>query len=435
MALFGVGVDEALAAVLSGKNVFVTGPGGTGKSHLIKTIQTLFMNSTLTVAPTGVAALNIDAVTAHKAFGLSFGVSTSADAEKVSAKAKKLLKSKALERIIIDEISMFRGDKLWEMDHKCRLARKKPDVPFGGLQVIMLGDFFQNGPVLTQDEEELYFQHHDTDLCCFTKTWEDIAPYPVILEEQFRQKSVHFSSMLNCLRKGERVEDIVNFINRSCYYRGEGIDAITLTSTNALSDKINKQFYDAIDAPATVYEADIKGDFTQEPVPAIMNLKVGLKVMITVNDTEAEGEEMKYANGSLGYITELKNHYVFVKLESSGEVVEVGMNTWENVEYVPRKVQLRGKSVDELERIVVGSFKAFPIRMGYAVTIHKAQGLTLPALNVDLGRGAFAAGMTYVAFSRATSSKGLRLTQKLRMRDIIVDKRVVAFYEQTFPGK
>lgn len=435
MINFGVGTDDAIAAVLEGKNVFITGSGGTGKSHTIRTIQALYSNSTLTVAPTGVAALNVDGVTTHKAFGLSFGVSTEADTQKISKKAEKLLKSKALERIIIDEVSMIRGDKLYEMDHKCRLARKKPDLPFGGLQIIMLGDFFQNGPVLTNEEEELYFQYHDSDLCCFTKTWEELAPFPILLEKQHRQNSVHFSSMLNCLRKGQRIPDIVNFINRACYDGGSGIDAVTLTTTNYLADQINMKHYKAIQGEEQIFRAEIKEDFTQQPVAEEMGMKVGLKVMIVVNDPDTSEGEPKYANGSLGHVVKILKHSVDVKLVDTDEVVNIGQHTWENAEYVPRKKRVNGKMVDELERIVIGSYKALPLRMGYALTIHKVQGLTLPVLNVDFGQGTFAPGMAYVAFSRATTAKGLRVLRKLRERDIIVDQRVVRFYEDLFPGR
>lgn len=435
MTKFGIGVDDAIAAVLEGKNVFVTGPGGSGKSYTIKTIQALYANTTLTVAPTGVSALNVDAVTAHRAFGLAFGVSTESEALKLKARVKKLLKSKALERIIIDEVSMFRADKLWEMDLKCREARKKPNVPFGGLQVIMFGDFFQNGPVLTPNEEDLYYQFHDVDLCCFSKTWEELDPYPVLLEQQYRQKSIHFSSMLNCLRRGDRVEDIVNFINTACYDKGNSLDAITLTTTNALAEKINRQRYAAVQGEERTYLATIRGDFSQKPVPEEMPLKVGAKVMVTVNDPNPEHVDPEYVNGSLGVITKLLKDSVEVLIEKSGEVVNIGHNTWENVEYIPKKTQVNGKTVDAIETVVIGSYKALPIRLGWAVTIHKAQGLTLDALNVDFGYGAFAPGMAYVALSRATTAKGLRVLRKLRFNDIIVDKRVVRFYQQTFPGK
>lgn len=435
MSNFGVGTDDAIAAVLEGKNVFITGPGGTGKSHTIKTIQTLYSNSTLTVAPTGVASLNVDGVTTHKAFGLSFGVTTEADTQKISKKAEKLLKSKALERIIIDEVSMIRGDKLYEMDHKCRLARKRPNEPFGGLQIIMFGDFFQNGPVLTTEEEDLYYQYHDSDLCCFTKTWEDLDPFPVILEKQYRQSSVHFSSMLNCLRKGQRIPDIVNFINKACYHNGQGIDAVTLTTTNYLAEQINMKHYNQIQSEEKIFTAVIMGDFNQKPVAEEMGLKVGLKVMITVNDPDTTEGDPKFSNGSLGFIEKILKSSVDVRLIDTDEVVNIGQHTWENAEYVPKKKRVNGKMVDELERIVIGSFKSLPLRMGYAVTIHKAQGLTLPLLNVDFGQGTFAPGMAYVAFSRATSAKGLRVLRLIRDRDIIVDQRIVQFYEDMFPGR
>lgn len=434
MAEFGVGTDAALGAVMSGQNIFVTGPGGSGKTFTIKTIQSLYAGSVLTVAPTGVAALNVGGMTAHRAFGLSIGVSTQADVEKMKPKVKRLLKSKALKIIIIDEVSMFRSDMLWEIDQKCRLARKKPNVPFGGLQVCMFGDFFQNGPVITEAERDVYYQFHETDLCCFSDTWKELNPYPVILEKVYRQSSVHFSTLLNCMRRGERIPDIVNFMNSHCFVDGAPLDAITLTSTNALAERINKRHFDMIPGEVVEYKAERKEEFPQSPVPEKMLLKVGCRVMITVNDPQ--GEDPQYVNGSRGVIVELLEDIIKIRLDETNAVVDVCKNTWENVEYFPLKVkEPNGKTRDELERVVIGSYTAFPVRLGWAVTIHKAQGLTLPEVNINFGYGAFAPGMAYVAFSRATTAKGLRLLQKVREKDIIVDQRVVRFYEETFPGK
>lgn len=434
MSQYGVGVEDALGAIMSGENVFISGYAGAGKSHTIKTIQSLYAGSVLTVAPTGAAAINVDGMTAHRAFGLSLGVSTKKDAEEITAKAKKLLKSKALKILIIEEISMFRADKLWEMDMKCRLARKKPKEPFGGLQVCMFGDFLQNPPVLKSEEKEIYYQFHDTELCCFSKTWKELNPYPVFLDKIYRQSSVHFSTLLNCLRKGERIPEIVEFMNTYCYNMGKPLDAITITSTNAAADKINKKRFDAIPGIPTVYKAKKTGQFNQTPVPEELYLKEGAQVMITVNDPKGL-EEPSYVNGSRGEIVELRRYSVRVRLEN-GDIVDVEPYVWVNVEYNPIKVKNPdGTITEEIEKIIIGEYRALPIRLGWAVTIHKAQGLTLPEVNVDFGNGTFAPGMAYVAFSRATSAKGLRLLRRIRDKDIIVDQRLVKFYEETFPGK
>lgn len=431
MSDFGVGVEDALGAVMSGDHVFVTGPGGSGKSYTIKTIQTLYAGSVLTVAPTGVAALNVNGMTAHRAFGLSLGIATKKEASEIKPKVKKLLKSKALKIIIIDEVSMYRADKLWEMDMKCRIARGKPNEPFGGLQIVMFGDFFQNLPVLKENEKDAYFQIHDTELCCFSKTWEELNPYPVILEKIYRTNSVHFSTLLNCLRKGERLKEVVDFFNAHCYDNGNSLDGITLTSTNSLAETINRQKFEEIPGLPVSFKAKVKGEFSQKPLPEILTLKEGAHVMITVNDFIGE----EYVNGSRGVVVDWTDEAIKVRLED-GNVVDVPENTWENVEYTPVKVRNSdGTTTEELEKVVIGSYKAFPIRLGWAVTIHKSQGLTLPVLNIDFGNGAFAPGMAYVAFSRATSAKGLRLLRKVRERDIIVDQRIVRFYENTFPGK
>lgn len=434
MSDFGVGVEAALGAIMSGDHVFVTGPGGSGKSYTIKTIQSLYAGSVLTVAPTGAAAINVDGMTAHRAFGLSMAIATQKDAEQIKPKVKKLLKSKALKIIIIDEISMFRADKLWEMDMKCRLARKEPKKPFGGLQICMFGDFFQNPPVLTEAEKENYFQFHKTELCCFSDTWQELNPYPVILEKIYRQKSVHFSTMLSCLRRGQRIPDIIKFMNTHCFDHGKPLDAITITSTNAAADKVNKKRFDEVPGLPVLYTAKIVDDFTQKPVPEELYLKEGAQVMITVNDPKGY-DEPEYVNGSRGVVIDLLKDSVTIRLDD-GKVVNVETYCWENVEYNPIKVRnTDGTTTEELEKVIIGEYRALPIRLGWAVTIHKAQGLTLPEVNIDFGYGAFSPGMAYVAFSRATSSKGLRLLRKVKESDIIVDQRIVDFYEQTFPGK
>lgn len=431
MKKYGVGVEAAIGAVMSGQNVFVTGPGGSGKTHTIKTIQSLYAGSVLTVAPTGVAAINVDGMTTHRAFGLSMGVATEKDTEKVKPKVKKLLKSKALKLLIIDEVSMSRADKLWEMDQKCRLARRQPNKPFGGLQVAMFGDFFQNLPVLKEDEKEAYYTFHETELSCFSQTWKELDPFPVILDKIYRQNSVHFASLLNCVRRGERTSDVVKFLNSHCYKGGEALDGITLTSTNAQADKVNALRFKAIPGPERVYYAQKTGDFSQSPVPDKMALKKGAVVMILVNDYL--NEEPDYVNGSRGVVVGMYEDAVSIKLEN-GNLVSVGLNTWENVEYNPVKVRNSdGTITEELEKIIIGTYTALPVRLGWAVTIHKAQGLTLPTVNIDFGNGAFAPGMAYVGFSRAKTTKGLRLLRKVRERDIIVDQRIVRFYDETFP--
>lgn len=432
---FGVGTDAAVKAVMGGDNVFVTGPGGTGKTHTIKKIQALYPDSTLTVAPTGVAALNVEGMTAHRAFGLSMGVSTEEDVGTIKKRHEKLMKSRDLERIIIDEISMIRADKLWEIDEKLKLVRKNPK-PFGGLQMIMFGDFFQNLPVLTNAEEDLYRGLFNTELSCWSDTWKNAQMYPVLLEKMYRQQSDNFARMLNCLRRGERLDDVVSYINDNCYKPLNNPQAITLTSTNAQAERINKKFFDEIKSPVKVFKSRVEGDFKSRPGPDELELKEGLKVMITANQMCQPNEDPAYVNGSIGFIKKMFTTYVVVEL-LDGTVVDVAENIWENVEYTPEKYidPATGKQKSKIGKKVIGQFAALPLRAAYAVTIHKAQGLTLPAVNIDFGYGTFSPGMAYVALSRATHTGGLRMIKPLKKRDIMVDPRVIQFYNQTFPGK
>jgi len=432
---FGVGTDDALKAVMGGDNVFITGPGGSGKTHTIKRIQSLFPESTLTVAPTGVAALNVDGMTAHRAFGLSMGISTDEDVMAIKPRHKKLMKSRDLERIIIDEISMVRADKLWEISEKLKLVRKNPK-PFGGVQMIFFGDFYQNLPVLTSAEEDLYRDRFDTELSCWSDTWRDANLYPVLLEKIYRQKSENFANVLNCVRKGERLDEVVDYINTNCYRKEVNPQAVTLTSTNNQAERINKKFFDEIDSPIKEYKAKVIGDFSSLPGPEVLQLKEGLKVMITANQVVEGDQTPAYVNGSIGVIKKLFNTFVVVEL-SDGKVVEINNNVWENVEYAPEKYidPVTGKQKSKINKKVIGEFSALPLRAAYAITIHKAQGLTLPAVNIDFGYGAFSAGMAYVALSRATHSGGLRMIKPLKKKDIMVDPRVIQFYNQTFEGR
>lgn len=370
---YEIGTDAALAAVLCGENVYISGPGGTGKTHLLQDIQSLLGESCMVVAPTGVAALNAGGVTAHRAFDLSAGVTVPEDFTEIRSKTAKPLKSKALRTLVIDEVSMVRADKFVEMDKKLQHLRKSSE-PFGGLQVIMFGDFYQAQPVISTQEREDYYKYWDTDLCFYTQSWKDLNLKCVALVEQFRQESIRFATMLNCVREGRRTGDVVKELNSRCYHGGQASDAIILCSTNKRVEEINREFYDCINGKERMYKGTLKGKFppNQLPVEDLMCLKVGMKVMIVANDLNPNHKVPCYVNGSRGTILKFYDDKVDIELDD-GTLVTVPKKLWESYEYKPSlKMDWKTRKQKKvIERITTGSFEQLPLKSGYAYTIHK----------------------------------------------------------------
>lgn len=441
-----IGNDAAMAAIMAGENVFITGPGGSGKSLMIATLREFFADSFLFVAPTGISALNIAGMTAHKAFGLTFGVTTREDYKAKSKKPAMLMASTALDALVFDEISMIRSDKLREIDMKLRHHRKV-NKPFGGLQVIAFGDGFQIKPVLKREEVSIFRQMHGNEIPFGSDVWEQLDFTNAYLPKVHRQSDPVFAGHLNNIRIGRNIPAAVDYFNQNSY--GPPLSgAVTLCTTNKLAEEINTQEFLKIQAEPTEFRAKVSGDFTERPVNEVLNLKVGLKVMIIVNDNDEKKKQPDYVNGTVGIITKIAPNFVMVDID--GRKIPIGRYEWTNVIQVPEeKLVSVDKEVDmadgtkkvikvlEKQTVLVdkeiGKYLQFPFKLGYAITGHKAQGLTLGKVNIDLGYGTFTPGQAYVMLSRATDVSGLRLMKKLRVKDIIVDQDVLKFYEKTFP--
>ena len=438
MSKYELGTKAALSSIMKGNNTFITGAGGSGKSHTIRTMRDFFEEDTIFCGPTGISALNIKGSSCHKTFGLAMGVSLEDDIKRVnSRKQAALLSSKALMRIVIDEIGMVRTDKLYEMDHKMRYFRKN-NLPFGGLQVVGLGDGFQIPPVLRNEEKKVFHQLYGSEIPFGSPTWNGLNFTNVLLNKNYRQKDAEFMMHLNNVRMGVNVYDAVQYFNDNCYGNPPDDSYVTLCSTNKLASEVNAERFNQLAGTSRQYRATIKGDFKDRPVDEIMSLKIGCKVMIIKNDSSTPP---RYVNGSVGTVKSMAATYILVEI--NGDVVEIPMSTWDNIGYTTSKKKVVEedsagvpvqKEVEVISEVKLGSFVALPVKLGYAITTHKAQGLTLAGVNIDLGRGAFAAGMTYVALSRATNVDTLTLTQPLRAKDIIVDRRIVDFYRRTFPN-
>lgn len=407
-------IEKALA----GENLFVTGSGGVGKSVVINELKSRMRSSAVLLAPTGIAALNIEGATLHRTFGLPFSIAHEDDWRPFGS-TSELFADDTVQTIIIDEISMVRADYFVAIDKKLRVA-KGYDLPFGGLQVILVGDFFQLPPVLTRNDIEVYSELFDSIYCFNTDSWDELDPIIVNLDQVMRQEDYTTVRALNALRVGKQAPSILQWINRECSETEVSEDAVTLCTTNATASEINAMFYDRNDNPELVFSANITGTFNERPVDQMLKVKKGCRVVICANNN-MNG----YSNGQAGevidYVPGGEEPYINVKLDS-GSTVKVERHEWETFSY---KIVNR-----KLTKMVIGTFSQFPLKLGYGITIHKSQGMTLDECILDLGNGAFSHGQTYVALSRIRSFDNLLLDCDIEQSDIIVDAEVIDFYDQ-----
>ena len=408
----------ALEQVARGKNLFITGPGGVGKSVLIHKIKDLFEDSTVFIAPTGIAAQNIKGSTIHRTFKLPIGFLGVGSRRKVSQKAEQLFESDTIKRIVIDEVSMVRADLFSTIDHQLRRIKKR-NKPFGGIQIVVVGDFFQLSPVLnTRSPEAKYFNQEYSSVFSFaTDSWAEAGFETIQLDEIMRQTDVEFISALNSIRTrdGEFMTKL-NFLNGVGDKEIDVEEPLFLCSTNKDAETINEHHYSDLVGDDKMYRGEVSDKFKDFPVPEMLELKVGCKILVCAN---SQGDSEFY-NGQTGYVTELHDKYIMAKLDGLKDEVKIEQNVWEEYEYAV---------VDgELMTDVVGSFKQLPIKLGYAVTIHKSQGLSLDNAVIYTGRGCFAHGQAYVALSRLRSLEGLHVMKPIGIDEIIVDSQVTKFY-------
>lgn len=408
-------IDKALA----GENLFITGPGGVGKSVVINELKARMRGSAVLLAPTGIAALNIGGATLHRTFGLPFSIASEEDWSPFG-QCTDLFSDDVVETIIIDEVSMVRADQFIAIDQKLRRVKGFPNLPFGGLQVILVGDFFQLPPVLTNQEASTYIEFFDSIFCFNTDTWDDLNPMVIQLDQVMRQEDKITVRALNAIRQGKKAPAVLQWINQKCWDTDVSEDAVTLCTTNARAGEVNSMFYDKNTNPELTFTANITGTFNERPVDNYLKVKRGCRVVICANNN-ANG----YSNGQAGevidYIADSDEPYILVKLDN-GSTVKVERHEWESITY---KIVNR-----KLTKMVVGTFSQFPLKLGYAVTIHKSQGMTLDECIIDLGNGAFTHGQTYVALSRIRSFDKMLLECEIQQSDIIVDAEVIDFYRE-----
>ncbi|WP_066039859.1 ATP-dependent DNA helicase [Herbiconiux solani] len=395
------------------KHVFVTGRAGTGKSTLLNHLSWNTEKQLVISAPTGVAALNVGGQTIHSLFRLPIGVIADHDIEQ-NAEVRKLLNT--IDTLVIDEVSMVNADLMDAMDRSLRQARQRPLEAFGGVQVVLFGDPYQLAPVPGDGDERAYFNDHYRSMWFFdAKVWEETDLEIVELREVHRQHDDDFKFMLNAVRFGMVTKEIADALNGAGARPAPNDGAITLATRNDSVNRINQAALGRLPGRVLSAKAEISGDFGGRTYPADVNLelKVGAQVMFLRNDGDG-----RWVNGTVGTVTKIDST---VWVDVDGEVHEVDPVAWEKYRYsyAPESKQL--------SKEVIGEFTQFPLRLAWAVTIHKSQGQTYDQAIVDLGARVFSPGQTYVALSRLTSLEGLYLTRPLRPSDIIVDESVRAF--------
>jgi ATP-dependent exoDNAse (exonuclease V) alpha subunit len=393
-------------------HVFITGRAGTGKSTLLHHLAWNTEKQVVICAPTGVAALNVGGQTIHSLFRLPIGLIGDADIEQ-NGEVRKLLNT--IDTLVIDEVSMVNADLLDAIDRSLRQARQRRLEAFGGVQVVMFGDPYQLPPVPGDGDERAYFQDHYRSMWFFdAKVWLEAQLHIIELATVHRQRDEAFAAMLTAVRHGRVTADIAEALNASgARTPPEGI--ITLATRNDTVAKINRSALDRLPGRVKTAKAELSGDFGGRTYPAdeALELKPGAHVMFLRNDAD-----QRWVNGTIGVVTKIRDT---VWVEVDGEEFEVQPSVWEKIRYS------YSASTKELRKDTVGEFQQFPLRLAWAVTIHKSQGSTYDRAIVDLGSRVFSAGQTYVALSRLTSLDGLYMTRPLRPRDIIVDTDVRRF--------
>lgn len=405
------------------ENIFLTGKAGTGKTTFLKYLREHCAKNIVVAAPTGVAAINAGGVTLHSLFQLPFHpfLPTKANKDELLGKLRfnkqrqQLLRK--MELLVIDEISMVRADTMDAIDTILRSVRRNHETPFGGVQLLCIGDLFQLPPVAKNEEWGIMQEYYGSAFFFDSLVIREQMPLLIELNKIYRQKEDSFVRLLNKVRNnGMDADDFEDLHLRYDPGFRPGYDEkyITLTSHNNQADQINNRELDKLLAAPYTYKATVEEDFPEHMFPAEneLILKVGAQVMFLKNDTI----QRKYFNGKIGIVKTLENDRIVV--ESEGENIDVSKETWENSRYTINR------SDGKLEQETLGTFTQFPLRLAWAITIHKSQGLTFEKVMIDAG-AAFSSGQVYVALSRCTSLEGIVLLSKISPAAILSNDNVV----------
>lgn len=409
------------------QHLFVTGRAGTGKSTLLEVFRQRTKKNVAVLAPTGVAAVNVRGQTIHSFFGFKPSV-TVETARKPVRRPHRAALYRNLAALLIDEASMVRADLLDCMDAFLRVNGRQKGQPFGGVQMLFIGDLYQLPPVVaSREERRLFSSAYDTPYFFSARSFRAIDVAVVELEKIYRQHDSAFIDILNAVRNRSVTDVHLQRLNDRVDPRfdppSDGMLFIHLTPTNAAAAAENARRLASVRSPPLTYEGIISGDFDEGALPAELHLrvKVGAQIMLLNND-----QKNRWVNGTVGQIVDCEPgrrgdaDTLLVELADGG-VVDVTPHTWEmfRFEWNP--------DAERLEPEVVGTFTQYPLMLAWAVTIHKSQGKTFDRVIIDMGRGAFAHGQTYVALSRCTTLEGIVLKRPIEKRHILLDWRVVKF--------
>ncbi len=423
----------------SNRNIFLTGKAGTGKTTFLKYIRENCHKQMAIVAPTGVAAINAGGVTIHSFFQLPFApfipeatgftgnneetVNRHSLLSRLRFNSDKRKVLQQLELLVIDEISMVRCDVLDAVDAVLRHIRQRPNERFGGVQLLFIGDMLQLPPVVKEQEWRLLSDHYNGQYFFDSKVLQEEPPVYVEFNKIYRQSDEQFIAVLNQVRNNELDEDGMKILERRfqpSFRRSKQDGYIILTTHNDKAREINARELSGLDGSSFTYEAEIKGEFSDRAYPAdeILYLKTGAQVMFIRNDAAENGK--RFFNGKIGTVSRLEAEKIFVQCEGDSYEIEVGKEEWENIRYTVNKTNR------QLESDVLGSFQQYPLRLAWAITIHKSQGLTFDKAIIDAGE-AFAPGQVYVALSRCTNLEGMVLQSRVRSQSLFMDARIKQF--------
>ena len=395
-------------------NLFLTGRAGTGKTTMLRKFLAGAGEKAIVLAPTGVAAMNAGGQTIHSFFKFPPRLIEPTDIKRL--RSTRLVK--AIDTMIIDEISMVRSDMLDAIDKSLKLNRASKR-PFGGVRMILSGDLHQLPPVVSGQEAPILRERYGGSYFFNAPAFKDAEFSLLALKHVFRQAEPRFLALLGALRTG-RVTPNDEAVLRGLVSTRSAVEAsethVVLTPNNANAYRINQARLEGLNTRSQTFEADVQGQFDEKayPTEADLELKEGARVMLIKNDPEG-----RWVNGTLATVAGFSGTRVIVEIDD--HVYEIEPTAWEKYRY-----ELDPETTT-VKREVVGTFKQMPLRLAYAVTIHKAQGLTLDKVFIDFDSGMFAHGQAYVAFSRARSLDGLSISRELRPRDLVLDREAFAF--------
>ncbi len=413
------------------KSLFLTGKAGTGKTTFLRQIREKLSRKSIIVAPTGVAAINAGGVTIHSFFQLppscfipnhEMVPSESVTNRSILAKSQRLRQEQRqlmieMEILIIDEISMVRADILDAIDFTLRRIRKN-QLPFGGLQLLVIGDLFQLAPVTRESDWQVLSRYYDSPFFFDAHSWQAVSAITIELKKVYRQQDEEFISILNAVRMGNITDEQLSILNARLDMRDTEQDVIELTTHNQNANRINLHKLHELTTPSVSLNAIISGDFSEHiyPTPKEMHFKIGARVMFIRNDPEGA-----FYNGKIGVIKSKHDDILTIEIPEEKGTIELGRMSWDRIKYhIDEKTK-------EVEREVCGTFEQYPLRLAWAVTVHKSQGLTFEKVVVDL-ENTFAAGQLYVALSRCKSLDGLFLSSKISKRNCIADARITKYH-------